>query len=105
MVARRFEITNIVEALRVGKALAAGDFDDAAWGRARAAHVARYWSGEDAPQGRRAEARVAWDAAGFTVRFDCRQEEPPVVSAAPRLDRKTMNLWDRDVCEIFVSPG
>jgi hypothetical protein len=27
-----------------------------------------------------------------------------VVSAAPRLDRKTVGLWERDVCEIFVAP-
>ena len=85
MVARGYEITNIVEALRVGKALAAGDFEAGAWKRARASHIARYWSGEDAPRGRRAEARVAWDAEGFTVRFDCRQTEPLVVSDAPRL--------------------
>src|ERR687884_331471 len=51
MVARGYEITNIVEALRVGRALAAGDFDDPAWARARAAHVARYWSCEEAPTG------------------------------------------------------
>jgi hypothetical protein len=104
MVARGYEITNIVEALRVGGGVAAGDFAHAAWRRARAAHVARYWSGEDAPQGRRAEARVAWDDAGFTVRFDCRQEEPLVVSGAPRLGQKTMSLWERDVCEVFITP-
>ncbi|MFL6256975.1 MAG: carbohydrate-binding family 9-like protein [Pyrinomonadaceae bacterium] len=104
MVARGYEITNIVEALRTGKALAAGDFEAEAWKRARAAHIARYWSGEDAPQGRRAEARIVWDAEGFTVRFDCRQTEPLVVSAAPRLERKTLRLWDRDVCEIFITP-
>jgi hypothetical protein len=104
MVARGYELTNIVEALRTSDAVAASDFEHAAWKRARAAHIARYWSGEDAPAGRRAEARVVWDAEGFAVRFDCRQAEPLVVSAAPRLDRKTMRLWDRDVCEIFITP-
>ncbi|HEX8281866.1 MAG TPA: carbohydrate-binding family 9-like protein [Pyrinomonadaceae bacterium] len=104
MVARGYELTNIVEALRAGNGVAADDFENAAWSRARAAHIARYWSGEDAPAGRRAEARVVWDAEGFAVRFDCRQAEPLVVSASPRLDRKTMQLWDRDVCEIFITP-
>ena len=93
-----------VEALRVERGLSAGDFDDAAWPRARAARLTRYWSGADAPEGRRAEARVAWDARGFTVRFDCRQEEPLVVSEAPRLDAKTVGLWERDVCELFITP-
>jgi Carbohydrate family 9 binding domain-like len=104
MVSKGYEITNIVEALRVGKAVAAGDFEDAAWHQARAAHIARYWSGEDAPTGRRAEARALWNEHALFVRFDCRQTEPLVVSAAPRLDRKTIGLWDRDVCEIFITP-
>jgi hypothetical protein len=104
MVARGYELTNIVEALRAGREVAAGDFENRVWARARAAHITRYWSGEDAPTGRHAEARVVWDAAGLSVRFDCRQTEPLVVSDAPRLDRKTMALWDRDVCEIFITP-
>jgi hypothetical protein len=103
MVARGYEITNIVEALRVGRGLGAGEFDDEAWARARAAQIARYWSGEDAPAGRRAEARVVWDEGGFTVRFDCVQAEPLVVSASPRLEAKTVGLWERDVCEIFIT--
>ena len=104
MVARGYEITNIVEALRVEHDLAAGDFDDPAWARARAAQIARYWSGEDAPAERRAEARCLWNEQALSVRFDCRQAEPPVVSAAPHLERKTIGLWDRDVCELFITP-
>jgi hypothetical protein len=104
MMATGDELTDIVEALRAGREVAAGDFENPAWARARAAHIARYWSGEEAPAGRRAEARVVWDSEGLAVRFDCRQAEPLVVSGAPRLDRKTMELWDRDVCELFITP-
>jgi hypothetical protein len=103
VVASGYEITNIVEALRVEREFAAGDFEDASWARARAAQIARYWSGEDAPPERRAEARVLWDARGLTVRFDCPQAEPLVVSASPKLDAKTIGLWDRDVCEMFIT--
>jgi hypothetical protein len=103
MVAGGYEITNIVEALGVEREVAAGDFGEEAWTRARAAQIARYWSGEDAPAGRRAEARVLWDALGFTVRFDCTQAEPLVVSASPRVEAKTIGLWERDVCEIFIT--
>ena len=102
MVARGYELTNIVEALRARGEVAAGDFRNAAWSRARAAQIARYWSGEDAPAGRRAEARVLWDAGGLTVRFDCVQAEPLVVSASPRLEAKTIGLWDR-TCARFSS--
>jgi hypothetical protein len=104
MVARGHDITNIFEARRVRHDVAAADFDNAAWTRARAAHVARYWSGADAPPERRAEARALWSDDALTVRFDCRQAEPLVQSAAPRLDVKTIGLWDRDVCEIFITP-
>ncbi|HEX8560151.1 MAG TPA: carbohydrate-binding family 9-like protein [Pyrinomonadaceae bacterium] len=99
------EAAGVVEAARAGREVAAGDFDDPAWALARAARIERYWSGEDAPEGRRAEARVLWDERGLAVRFDCRQAEPLVVSAEPRLDRKTLSLWDRDVCELFITPG
>jgi hypothetical protein len=104
MVARGYEITNIFEALRSRGEVTVGDFDDAAWSRAPAAQIARYWSGEDAPPGRRAQARALWDDAALTVRFDCRQAEPLVVSATPELAKKTIGLWDRDVCEIFITP-
>lgn len=104
MVARGYEITNIFEASRVSAGVEAEDFSNEAWSRARAAHISRYWSGEDAPEGRRAEARALWDDHGLTVRFDCRQTEPLVVSEKPRLDAKTIGLWDRDVCEIFITP-
>jgi hypothetical protein len=104
MVARGYDITNIVEARRVAAEVRAGDFEHGAWARARAAHLTRYWSGEEAPEGRRAEARVLWDAGGLTVRFDCPQTEPLVVADAPRLDRKTIGLWERDVCEMFLTP-
>jgi len=98
------EETDVFESARVVRAVAAGDFASAEWARARAAHVARYWSGEEAPPPRRAEARALWDEAGLTVRFDCRQGEPLVVSAEPRTERKTIGLWDRDVCELFITP-
>jgi hypothetical protein len=40
----------------------------------------------------------------LAVRFVCRQVEPLIVSANPQLDQKTIGLWDRDVCEIFIAP-
>jgi hypothetical protein len=104
MVATGYDITNIFEARRAGGSVNVGDFDNAAWKHARAAQIARYWSGDDAPLERRAQARALWDDEALTVRFDCRQAEPLVVSATPKLDQKTIGLWDRDVCEIFITP-
>lgn len=94
----------MAEAVRARAGVGVTDFDHAEWARARAVRVARYWSGARAPEGRHAEARVLWDAEGLGVRFAYRQEEPWVTSEAPRVDRKTVGLWERDVCEVFVAP-
>src|SRR5918912_1655875 len=95
---------DVIEALRVAGSVSADDFDNAAWAKARPVEIRRYWSGEDAPAGKHAEARIIWTDAALVVRFVARQTEPPVVCESPRLDQKTLGLWDRDVCEIFVAP-
>jgi hypothetical protein len=38
------------------------------------------------------------------ARFVCRQQEPLTISADPQFEQKTIGLWHRDVCEIFVAP-
>jgi hypothetical protein len=100
----RSEAENIVEAHRIKSAVAVADFDNVVWNRARGVSIDKYWSGEEAPAGRRAEARLLWSDEALLVRFVCRQTEPLVVSATPQTDRKTRGLWDRDVCEIFIAP-
>ena len=95
---------DVIEALRAEGEVHAGDFDDPTWAGARPVEIRRYWSGEEAPAGRRAEARAVWTDEALVVRFVGRQAEPLVVSAEPRLDRKTLGLWERDVCEVFVAP-
>lgn len=94
---------NTIEVVRAG--VEPRSLDDAVWERARAVPVVRYWSGEEAPASRRAEARVLWTEAALCVRFVGRQGEPLVVSPEPQLEEKTVGLWDRDVCEIFVATG
>ncbi|MDM7920832.1 MAG: carbohydrate-binding family 9-like protein [Pyrinomonadaceae bacterium] len=78
--------------------------DASAWESAEVLYVDTHWSGESAEPARRFEARMVWSDNGLFVRFDCEQAEPLVVSAEPFLDSKTIGLWDRDVCEIFIAP-
>ena len=82
----------------------ASDLDHAEWGRAQPILLTRYWSGAEAPAYRHAEVRVLWTGEALSVRFACRQAEPLVVSEAPRTDEKTIGLWERDVCEVFLAP-
>ena len=74
------------------------------WERATPINITRKWSGENAPTTRHAEARIIWTTASLLVRFVCRQHEPLTVNAKPQVHQKTLGLWHRDVCEIFVAP-
>ncbi|HEV7904814.1 MAG TPA: carbohydrate-binding family 9-like protein, partial [Pyrinomonadaceae bacterium] len=84
--------------------LSVAELDHAEWARARPVRLKRYWSGEAAPFARQAEARLLWDAGALYVRFVGEQREPLVANASPQREWKTMGLWDRDVCEMFVAP-
>ncbi|HYP54639.1 MAG TPA: carbohydrate-binding family 9-like protein [Pyrinomonadaceae bacterium] len=97
-------IGETIEARRASVDLPANELAHPEWERARPALLARYWSGEPAPAGRHAEARLLWTTDALSARFVCRQAEPYVVSDAPRLDAKTVGLWERDVCEVFLAP-
>lgn len=97
-------IEEIIEAYRVNAVLAAAALDDEAWESARAVHLTRYWSGMEAPPERHAEARILWSDAAMHVRFSCLQSEPLIVNPTPQTESKTIGLWERDVCEVFVAP-
>jgi hypothetical protein len=94
----------IVEAHHTALDLSVGDMKSAAWNQAQPVKIDRYWSGDPAPTSRQAEARVLWSRRALHLRFVCQQGEPLVVSATPQIEKKTMGLWDRDVCEIFIAP-
>jgi hypothetical protein len=95
---------NIIEARYMPERVAALELEDEAWEAAAAVPLTRYWSGEDAPPDRHAEARLLWSDAALSVRFVCRQTEELVISRHPQTERKTIGLWERDVCELFISP-
>ncbi|HEY3579710.1 MAG TPA: carbohydrate-binding family 9-like protein [Pyrinomonadaceae bacterium] len=81
------------------------DFESEVWQRCEPVTIAHLWSGAPAPVERHAEVRICWSDEALHVQFVCNQHEPLVVSAEPQTDRKTLGLWDRDVCEIFVAPN
>ena len=89
---------------RVDFDLQAADLDHIAWTSVPVINLTRYWSGEEAPSIRHAEARIVWSEEALVVRFLCPQSGPLIVSPNPQTDRKSMGLWDRDVCELFVVP-
>lgn len=94
----------IVEACHITTDLEICELDNADWTTAQPIKINQYWSGEPAPAGRHAEARVLWSEQALYVRFVCNQAEPLVINDRPQRTTKTMYLWDRDVCEIFIAP-
>ena len=80
------------------------DFENEVWQQCQPEKITQQWSGEFAPVERHAEVRICWSDESLHVRFVGNQHEPLVVSAEPKTDRKTLGLWDRDVCEIFIAP-
>jgi len=75
------------------------------WDSCEPIRIEHYWSGDQAPATRHAEARLCWSDAALHVRFVCEQNEPLVISQEPQTNVKTIGLWDRDVCEVFLAPS
>ncbi len=95
---------NTIEARHTATDLKVRDLKSTEWNKAQPVQIVRYWSGEPAPKARHAEARLLWSSKALHLRFVCHQAEPLIVSSNPQSEKKTMGLWDRDVCEIFIAP-
>jgi hypothetical protein len=80
------------------------DFENHIWQECQPVRIEHYWSGEPAMASRHAEARVCWSDEALHVRFVGKQQEPLIVTYHAETDKKTIGLWDRDVCEIFLAP-
>jgi hypothetical protein len=96
---------SVVVARYVEPPLRTNNFDSPVWNEAEPAIIKLLWSGEPAAPERHAEARLCWSNNGLHVLFVGNQHEPLVTSAKPDTTNKTLGLWDRDVCEIFIAPN
>ncbi|HSS18779.1 MAG TPA: carbohydrate-binding family 9-like protein [Pyrinomonadaceae bacterium] len=74
------------------------------WETAQVVPIDHDWAGREAQRDQYAEAQLLWTDQWLGVRFVCRQAGAPLVNAEPRLDQKTIGLWDKDVCEVFLAP-
>jgi Carbohydrate family 9 binding domain-like len=80
------------------------EFENESWAKAEEVAIDKYWSGDPAPIGRRSQVKLLWSQTALYVRFEANQSEPLVINATPNLASKTNELWNRDVCEIFIAP-
>lgn len=94
-----------IEAPHTDTDVAVLELDHPFWERAGVVELNRYWSGDAAPTERHAQARLIWTDTALLARFSCNQYEPLIVSSSPKTYEKTIKLWDRDVCEVFLLPA
>jgi len=97
-------MTEKIKVAYIEKDFSASEFDNANWENAEEISIENYWSGGKAEIGRHAKVKLLWTENAFYVRFEANQSEPLIVSNTPILKTKTIGLWDRDVCEIFIAP-
>ncbi|MCY7345104.1 MAG: carbohydrate-binding family 9-like protein [Pyrinomonadaceae bacterium] len=98
-------MTDKIKIAHVENDFSIGELDNKSWKKANDVEISKYWSGENAPDGRHFKAKLLWSKTALYVRFEANQAEPLVISDAPNLKNKTKGLWDRDVCEIFLAPN
>jgi Carbohydrate family 9 binding domain-like len=79
-------------------------YDVGSWDQASPVLIQHLWTGAPAPPERHAEVRLCWSGNGLHTRFLCQQHEPLVIANEPVTEKKTLGLWDRDVCEVFIAP-
>jgi len=88
----------------IAKDFPAIELDNPTWKKTTELKVTTYWNGIEAPAGRQFAVRMLWSDSALYVRFEAMQADPVVVSDKPVLAKKTMKLWERDVCELFLAP-
>ncbi len=99
------KMTDRIKITHVKNDFSINELDNKSWKQAENVSIDKYWSGENAPDGRQFKAKLLWSDSALYVRFQANQTEPLIVSDTPNLKSKTRGLWDRDVCEIFVAPN
>jgi alpha-galactosidase len=81
------------------------DLESAAWHKSEAVYLTKLWSGRKAEISRQAEVRLLWNKKSLFVRFEANQTEPLIINSTIDNTRKAIDLWEKDVCEIFVAPN
>ena len=80
------------------------ELDHRFWSRAEAVSIGTYWSGEPAPAEKHAKVFALWSEKAVYFRFEAVQSEPYNVNESFQVDNETDELWERDVCEVFIAP-
>lgn len=78
---------------------------DARWSSIEETTVRNDWMGNLCPSDRHFHFQMAWNRRFIFIRFRTMRTDDCVIGSNPVVDFKTLGLWDRDVCEIFIAPN
>ncbi|MBP6820338.1 MAG: carbohydrate-binding family 9-like protein [Acidobacteria bacterium] len=78
------------------------DFNHECWQQAQPLTINRNWQGKPAPTELHTTARVLWSEKEILLGFECGYTELDVDEEF-NLNEERHALWDRDVCEAFIS--
>ncbi len=96
--------TDTATAVRLVSTVDAEGFPlDSAWDTASPIHFNTDWQGRNADPKRETEVRLLWTLESLYLRFDARYRIITVFPDAGATGRRDQ-LWDRDVCEVFLQP-
>jgi hypothetical protein len=99
---------NMIETAKihfVNKFISIEDLENKIWEKSDKISLNHYWSGDFATTNRHSIVNLLWDEKFFSLRFVCEQGEALSINDNPNLTKKSIGLWDFDVCEIFVAPN
>lgn len=99
------EMINKIKITHFKEDFSISEFQHKNWQKAKEVCIEKHWSGEKTDTGRLVKAKLLWSDAALYIRFEANQAASLIVSETPNLKTKTIGLWDRDVCEIFVAPN
>ncbi len=89
-------------AVRMASAVDAEGFpSERAWETAPPIRFSADWQGQNADARRETEVRLLWSPDSLYLRFDARYRTITVFADAEPSGRRDQ-LWDRDVCEVFL---
>lgn len=100
----RMNAPSLLSVFHIGHDFSITELDHSSWKKAEPVTIGTYWSGEKVPKERRFSVVLLWSGMTLYIRFEAGQAEPVAASNEPNLTKKTIGLWERDVCEIFIAP-
>jgi hypothetical protein len=80
------------------------EFAHGSWVRSGSVRISEYWNAEPAAATQGFEARSQWSHRHLYFRFETSRSEELIINSEPQTERKTLGLWERDVCEVFIAP-